>query len=146
MKNPQETVIELFVSTDEQQWDQVKAVFDSKVLLDYSSMTGSPATSMTPDEIVDAWKGLLPGFDHTHHQLGNFQMTLSNNQAQVFCYGTASHYLENESGKLWWVVGSYNFDLVKEDETWKIAGMKFNFKYQDGNTQLPQLAMKNLKK
>ena len=58
----------------------------------------------------------------------------------MFCYGTASHYFQNELGEdVWIVVGTYDFDLEKIDTEWKVKKMKFNFKYQDGNLELPKL-------
>ena len=146
MKNPNEVVTQLFVATDQGAWNDVKATFNSKVLLDYSSMTGNPSTELTPDQIITAWQGILPGFDATHHQLGNFLTKLDGDKANVFCYGTATHYLVDDNGNLWTVVGSYDFELVKDaKENWKISVMRFNFKYQDGNLELPQKAIAKLK-
>ncbi len=146
MTNPEITVIGLFVATDQQDWKMVEQSFDNKVLLDYSSMNGAPASSLTPVQIIDAWKTILPGFEHTHHQLGNMITSVDGNRAEVFCYGTASHYLSDEQGGLWIVVGTYDFELNRqEDDTWRISSMKFNFKYQDGNGSLAQKAMDKLK-
>ena len=70
---------------------------------------------------------------------------VTGDKAAVFCYGTATHYLEDESGNLWTVVGSYDFELTSNDGQWTIDVMKFNFKYQYGNTFLPEKAMNSLK-
>lgn len=146
MSSPKDVVINLFVTTDLNDWSAVEHVFDSSVVLDYSSMNGQPGSELTPMQIIDAWKGILPGFESTHHQLGNFQTSVKDNSAHVFCYGTASHYLKDEAGSLWTVVGTYDFDLVKDRSgKWKITAMKFNFKYQDGNNGLAQKAINNLK-
>lgn len=146
MKTPNDIVTQLFIATDQRNWNQVKQLFAAKVLLDYSSMTGNPATELSPEQIVSAWKGVLPGFESTHHQLGNFVSNITQNKAIVFCYGTANHFLKNAQGSLWTVVGTYDFVLQKDSQgTWKIAAMKFNFKYQTGNTVLPQQAMQKLK-
>lgn len=145
MNSAKDVVIQLFISTYQKAWDDVKETFSNEVLLDYSSMNGNPATRLSPKQIIEAWKGILPGFSHTHHQLGNFQIREEANSAFVFCYGTASHYLEDDGGNLWTVVGSYDFELKKEEGNWKISTMKFNFKYQSGNTNLPQKAIENSK-
>lgn len=145
MKNPEQTVTNLFVATDQRDWDQVAKIFHHEVLLDYSSMNGNPAAKLSPEQIVAAWKGILPGFESTHHQVGNFISSIDGDKAEAFCYGTASHYLPDENGNLWLVVGSYNFELVEVENTWKISTMKFNFKYQDGNTALPEKAINNSK-
>ena len=42
-------------------------------------------------------------------------------------------------------LGSYDFDLKKSGDQWKITSMKFNYKYQEGNTSLPEKAIKNAK-
>jgi len=145
MNTPQETVIRLFTATDEQEWDAVEKAFAEKVKLDYSSMTGSPAEVLSATQIVKNWQSILPGFTHTHHQLGNFQSKIANNKAIISCYGTASHYLSSEEENVWTVIGSYDFSLEKQAESWKITAMTFNFKFQEGNTSLPQKAISNVK-
>ena len=140
-----QSVSQLFIATDQGDWSTVEASFADEVRLDYSSMSGQPAAVLTPQQITTAWKGILPGFTHTHHQLGNFITTLNGDKAQVFCYGTATHFLEDESGNIWTVVGSYDFDLELQEGGWKISAMTFNFKYQDGNSALAQKAIDNLK-
>lgn len=140
-----ETVAELFIATDNKRWQTVESIFAEQVILDYSSMNGNPATSLSPKQIVDSWKTILPGFAHTHHQLGNFVTKVNDSKAEVFCYGTATHYLNDANGNIWTVVGSYDFELIEKDNTWKISKMKFNFKYQDGNLELPKKAIENLK-
>ncbi len=146
MKTPESTVTQLFVATDEQNWPDVQQAFANKVLLDYSSMSGNPSSTLSPNEIITAWKSLLPGFDFTHHQIGNIIVDENQHTASLFCYGTASHYLDNEGENLWLVVGTYDFKLKKtEDGNWEITSMKFNFKFQDGNKNLPAMAMEKLK-
>ncbi|MDC8004281.1 nuclear transport factor 2 family protein [Aureisphaera galaxeae] len=141
----QETVTKLFVGSDNRDWNGVEAQFASKVLLDYSSMTGNTAAEVTPKEITTAWKTVLPGFSHTHHQIGNFITKVDEDEAKSSCYGTATHYLEDENGSLWTVVGSYDFDLKKIENDWKISAMTFHYKYQDGNGKLVEKAIENVK-
>ncbi|WP_172826896.1 nuclear transport factor 2 family protein [Flammeovirga sp. SJP92] len=144
MNFAEKAVTQLFIATDQQDWDKIEKIFDDQVVLDYSSMNGNPATTLTPQAITDAWKGILPGFSHTHHQLGNMISTIEGGTAEVFCYGTATHYLEDEGGNVWTVVGTYDFELELKEEAWKVTKMKFNFKYQDGNTSLPQKAIEKV--
>lgn len=146
MNTPQEIITNLFIATDQQHWEEVEEVFNTEVLLDYSSMNGNKASQLNPEQIITSWQTILPGFERTHHQLGNFICRIKEDKATVFCYGIASHYLPDENGNIWTVVGSYDFELVKTNNgNWKIASMKFNFKYQDGNTSLPEKAMQNIK-
>ena len=145
MKNINETVAQLFVASDNREWNKVEAIFADEVELDYSSMNGNPAVVLSPKQITDNWKTILPGFTSTHHQLGNFITKQNGNTAEVFCYGTATHYLEHEAGNIWTVVGSYNIELTQIDDKWRVSKMKLNYKYQDGNTQLPKAAMEKVK-
>ena len=139
-----ETVItKLFVNTDNRNWSGVEEQFAHTVTLDYSSMTGNPAADLSPTEITGSWKSVLPGFASTHHQIGNFITEANDNKAHSFCYGTATHYLEDDNGNIWTVVGSYDFDLERTDDQWKVTSMTFNYKYQDGNSGLIQKAIEN---
>lgn len=141
----QEAVTQIFIATDSKDWNKVENTFADKVVLDYESMSGQPLAELTPQQITDTWKTVLPGFTFTHHQVGNFITKINGNKADVFCYGTATHYLEDKNGNVWTVVGTYNFEVIKNAEKWQVSKMKFNYKYQDGNTALPQKAMKILK-
>lgn len=139
--NPQATATILFISVDQQNWAQAQACFADEVTLDYSSFSGEPATTLRSDAIIESWKGFLPGFKSTHHQLGNFLTQMKEDQATIFFYGTATHFLEAAEGNLWSVVGSYELALQKGGLTgWQITTMKFNFAYQDGNLSLPEKA------
>ncbi|WP_052444779.1 nuclear transport factor 2 family protein [Flammeovirga sp. OC4] len=140
-----ETVSKFFIATDNKEWGKVENIFALKVELDYSSMNGNPAVELSPKQITNSWKTILPGFTHTHHQIGNLITSVNGKTAQVFCYGTATHYLEDDAGNIWTVVGSYNFELKHLDNQWRISKMKFNYKYQDGNTNLPAKAIENVK-
>ncbi|WP_299223494.1 nuclear transport factor 2 family protein [uncultured Aquimarina sp.] len=144
LNNTQEFINQLFIATDQGEWQVVEQSFAPRVILDYSSMTGKPATEIIPTRIVESWKSILPGFDYTHHQVSNFIIEQNENTTKVFCYGTATHYLENEGENLWTVIGTYDFDLTKKKEKWLITKMRFNFKSQSGNIKLPQLAIENL--
>ena len=145
MRTPEESVVQLFVATDQQDWNTVATIFSKEVLLDYSSMNGQPAATLSPEQITTAWKGILAGFEHTHHQLGNIISKTNGNTASVFCYGTATHYLPDEAGNLWTVVGSYDFDLWQNAVgKWEVKSMIFHFKYQDGNAGVAQKAIAKL--
>jgi hypothetical protein len=132
-----ETVNRLFISTDNRNWGEVSSLFASEVLFDMTSMVGGDPVTLTPQEIVTSWdKGLKP-LKAIHHQTGNYIVSINQNEADVFCYGIASHYLPNKSNQnTRTFVGSYDFHLIKNDEKWQIDKFKFNLKYIDGNLKL----------
>ena len=132
-----EVVNRLFISTDNRDWATVSQLFAPKVLFDMTSMVGGEPVTLSPQEIVISWdKGLKP-LKAIHHQAGNYIVTVNQNEADVFCYGIASHYLPNKTNRNTRIfVGSYDFHLIKNADGWQIDGFKFNLKYIDGNLDL----------
>ena len=132
-----EVVNQLFINTDRRDWDKVSQLFAAEVLFDMTSMVGGKPVMLTPKEIVSSWdKGLKP-LKAIHHQAGNYIVNVNQNEANVFCYGIASHYLPNKTNQnTRTFVGSYEFHLIKNGENWQIDKFKFNLKYIDGNPNL----------
>ncbi|HEX2393882.1 MAG TPA: nuclear transport factor 2 family protein [Bacteroidales bacterium] len=138
-----ETVNRFFISVDENNWEEVARIFSKRVLLDYSSMSGEDPAVLNSQQIISDWKKFMPGFDKTHHQIGNYLVTKNiENQIAVHCYGTASHYLMNETeNNVWTVVGTYDIELNDEKGIYRISKFKFNLKYTYGNKELPRMAV-----
>lgn len=134
-------ITNIFEGADERDWDKVKASFSGDVLLDYSSMNGSPAAVLTADNIINAWKGFLPGFDITHHNVTNFQIKESDGIAKAYFSGKADHFIDGES---WTVEGTYDLELTVSDDVAKVTKFKFNLEKQSGDTALPQRAVSKL--
>jgi len=131
------TVERLFISTDNRDWLAVKDVFADKVHFDMTSLAGGDPVMLTSQEIVDAWDKGLKALKAVHHQTGNYQITIQNNEADVFCYGIAIHYLPNKTNRnTRTFVGSYDFHLINNDGEWKIDRFKFNLKFIEGNLDL----------
>ncbi|MDX1958990.1 MAG: nuclear transport factor 2 family protein [Leptospiraceae bacterium] len=141
------TVEKVFTGVDERDWKIVNDTFAQKVSLDYTSLTGGSPAILSSDEIISAWKSVLPGFYSTHHQIGNFTVQKNGEQATVKFSGLALHYLpSNEFENVWVVVGTYESSLeLDQDKNWKIVKMKFNLQKQIGNLNLQQVAMENVK-
>lgn len=69
--------------------------------------------------------------------MGNYLASISDAEADAFCYGIASHYLPNDTGdNTRTFVGSYDFGLTRAGDQWKIGRFRFNLKYIDGNMDL----------
>ena len=131
------TLNRLFISTDNRDWAAVASCFAPEVQFDMTSLASGEPSTLTPQQIVAAWEQGLSHLEAVHHQAGNYVVSVDGETAEAFCYGTASHYLPNESGEnTRTFVGSYDFHLVKEDEGWRIAAFKFNLKYLEGNANL----------
>lgn len=134
----------LFAAADERDWRKAMSVMNDEVLLDYSSMSGNPETLLTPKQITDIWAAFLPGFDKTHHQLSGFKVNEHDTTTVVVnLNGKAEHWIESAC---WVVEGTYDVALLQQNKRWLITEMKFNFKRQSGNTDLPSIAIEHLKK
>lgn len=132
-----ETINQLFIGTDNRDWNLVKSCFRPSVLFDMSSLGAGPAKQTTPDEIASAWEAGLKPLKAIHHQAGNHIVRILGNTAEAFCYGIATHYLPNKTNaNTRTFVGSYDFELAKDADRWVIVKFKFNLKYIDGNLTL----------
>ncbi len=132
-----ETVTRLFIYTDNRDWPKVKALFTHRVLFDMTSLAGGQPATITSQEIVDGWEQGLKSLKAIHHQAGNFLVDITGDEAAVFCYGVAWHYLPNKTEQNTRVfVGSYDIHLMRQDGEWKIDRFKFNLKFIDGNREL----------
>ncbi len=132
-----DTVNRLFIDTDNRNWREVESLFTQNVFFDMESVSGGRPSMTTPREIVDNWDRGLKALKAVHHQAGNFLVDMMENEANVFCYGTAWHYLPNKSNRnTRTFVGSYNIHLVRKEGEWRIDRFKYNLKFIDGNLEL----------
>lgn len=131
------TVNELFIFTDERDWEAVKRTLAAEVLLDMSSMGAGESTVQSGEQVAAGWEEGLRKLQAIHHQVGNYLVDISGDEADVFCYGIASHYYLNPTGQnVRTFVGTYNIHLAKSDAGWRIDKFRFNLKYIDGNKDL----------
>ena len=134
-----DTVNELFVGTDERDWGRVAAALAPRVHFDVRSMTGAAPETVDAAVIIAGWTEGLRPLKAVHHQTGNFRVRVAGDGADVFCYGTATHYLPNRSGRNTRVfVGSYDLHLTRQDGAWRIDLFRFRLKYVDGNLDLEE--------
>ncbi len=130
---------------DAHDWDLVKDCFDANVRVDYVTLAGGAPVQLSPEQIVEAWQGLLPGFAFTRHRLSNFRVERTGDQARCRCYVDALHVIPDaRGGDAWQVVGAYDFRLVRRSAGWKVSEMRFEKDYLTGNQALPELAQARL--
>ncbi len=137
-------VKKLFIATDGRFWDKVEKLFTEELYLDYQTFNGDSPAIVKAEDIVYAWSSFLPGFDYTHHQIGNMLTKITDDKAEVFCYGTTTLFMNAAKEKFLTIVGSYTFDIVAVEGMLKIKGMVFNFKFKIGNAGLTELARKKV--
>lgn len=132
-----DVITRLFVATDNKDWRAVEACLADEVLLDMSSMGAGPPARVPARSIVEGWEAGLRPLRAIHHQAGNHLVEIDGDRATAFCYGIASHYLPNPTGRnTRTFVGSYDLELEKRDGAWRINLFRFNLKYREGNLDL----------
>lgn len=103
-----------------------------------TSLSGGQPSTVNPRQIADQWDAALKPLKAIHHQTGNFLVAIAGDEATVFCYGVAWHYLPNKTERnTRTFVGSYDIHLVKRGE-WKIDRFRFDLKFIDGNLKLEE--------
>jgi hypothetical protein len=123
-------------------YDLAERAFASKVEIDYTSLWGGTPNSMTPGELMTAWRGIVPGFDATWHQLGPVSATINGNQAKATAHVDGRHWID---GKLWRPIGNYHWDLSKINGEWKVTRMEFAMSEEIGDRALAAQAMERAK-
>jgi hypothetical protein len=127
----------LFRSVDEKNWPAAKACLAPRVSVDFTSVTGGEPQDTTDAAIVEGWRESLSHLEAVHHQAGNYEVEVHGEEAAASCYGTAFHYLPNDTGaSTRTFVGTYDIHLQKQRGSWRIDGLRYNLKFQDGNTDL----------
>jgi hypothetical protein len=132
-----EVVTRLFTATDERDWAAVKTCFADSVVFDMTSIVGGAPSSVTPEHIATGWEAGLRPIQHVHHQIGNLRVVPAGATARATCHGIAYHFREHPSGRNTRVfVGSYDIELARAGERWRITLFRFNLKFIDGNQTL----------
>jgi hypothetical protein len=131
------------VHVDARRWSELLAVFAPEVRVDYVSLFGGEAQSMKCEELVGAWRKLLPGFTRTCHIIGTSAITLSGETAQASACVVAWHFVktpELEGRDYWLVGGCYEMSFAKISGAWRIAGLTLARAWAEGNLDLPRIA------
>ena len=132
-----DTINALFVATDARDWAAVRDCLAPEVMFDMTSLAGGKPQQLSAQMIIDGWEQGLRPLQAVHHQSGNFRVRVDGARAEAFCYGVAYHYLPKASGESTRTfVGSYDFQLQKEGERWRIGAFRFNLKFITGNLEL----------
>ncbi|CAN5471929.1 hypothetical protein BH09BAC3_BH09BAC3_34190 [soil metagenome] len=127
------TVRNIFEGTDQHDWSKVQSAFAPEVFLDYSSLSGTPGSTLSCSEIIESWKKVIPGFDSIHHQLARFQVVIKDRKAKVHYFCKADHIL---AGEIWTVEGVYDTVLEKDHDQWLVTKHKFSLDQQRGDLTL----------
>lgn len=103
-------------------YDLAERAFAPKVVVDYTSLWGGAPNTMTPAELMTAWRGIVPGFEATWHELSDVRAKVTGDTAEASAFVDGRHWIGD---RLWRPVGTYQWQLVKHGGTWKVTHMTF---------------------
>lgn len=119
-----------------------ESAFAPKIVIDCTSLWGGTPNTMAPAELMAAWRGIVPGFDATWHELSDVRARVSGNRATATAAVDGRHWLGNA---LWRPIGTYEWDLEKHDGQWKVTRMVFKMTREVGDRGLAAQAIERAK-
>lgn len=126
------------LAVDRAAYDLAESAFAAEVVIDYTSLWGGDPATMTPAELMQAWRGIVPGFDATWHELGPVSVSLEGESATARAFVDGRHWIGDD---LWRPVGSYIWDVENLDGEWKVTRMVFDMTQEIGDRALATEAM-----
>jgi hypothetical protein len=109
---------------DDQDWAALRGLFADEVVLDLSTHHfGRPPTTMAAADLVELARGVLAGFDCTHHAASNLVVQLSGDEAECRTHVVAYHHVPAESGVVdhCTMRGYWRLELRKFSGRWLIT-------------------------
>ena len=123
-------------------YDLAEQAFAPSIVIDYTSLWGGEPATMTPAELMTGWRGIVPGFDATWHQLYDVTATVTGDTATATAFVDGRHWIGDQ---LWRPVGNYNWDLQKIGGDWKVMRMEFAMTEEIGDRAVATQAMDRAK-
>lgn len=123
---------------DRGQWERVRGAFADAVTLDYTSLFGGAPTTLSADDVIAAWSGVLPGFDATQHLATNHAIVaFDGDAAEMEADFQATHRL----GDARWVLsGRYVYGFIRTLSGWKINALTMTWTDETGDRGLLAVA------
>ena len=136
-----DTVTGMLHAIDALDWDGVAAALAAKLHVDYSSLFGGGAESLTAEALLQRWRGLVPGFDATQHLTGPVLVSVDGDTATADTHVRGYHQVAGtDGGSVWQVAGHYAMELTRDADRWRITSITLQTFYQEGDPSLPELA------
>lgn len=126
-----ETIVEsVVILADTRNFEALERLYADEVMVDYSSLSGQPAELRSPTSLMTEWSATLPGFDRTRHALSNVAAKVSGDHATARADVVAGHWIDTA---YWEVKGHYDYELIRDEEGWRITSMTFTLEEETGS-------------
>ena len=116
---------------DTKDWDKLASVFTADGVADYGALGG---VNQGPAAIVKLCSGALGGLDASQHIITNEVIELDGDRARARCYFQAQHVFTGaEGGDNFLVGGTYDDEIVRTVDGWRIRHRTLTATWTDGN-------------
>jgi hypothetical protein len=130
------------LAVDLARYDLAEAAFAPSIVIDYTSLWGGQPSTMTPSALMTAWRGIVPGFTATWHEISNVSASVNGERATARADVDGRHWIGEQ---LWRPIGHYHWDLEKQNGQWKVTRMVFTMTQEIGSRELAGQAMERAK-
>ena len=117
---------------DENDWESLSEVFSSDAYAKYGQTEHRGIES-----IIEKCKKSLTPLDASHHMVSNHVVQVDGNKATCKCYFQAQHVRRSASeGSNFIIAGTYEDNLLRINEAWKISSRVLTKIWTEGNEQV----------
>ncbi|MCA2216974.1 nuclear transport factor 2 family protein [Jidongwangia harbinensis] len=131
-----DTVVAYAVAIDEADWAGFASTMTDPVHIDFSE-AGLPAADLPRDQFVGFASGALAGWTARQHLSPNHRVVFDGmdpDKATCYSYMYAQHYKKGAPGGEFYLMrGSYDNELVRTADGWKIAALTQHVSWLEGN-------------
>jgi hypothetical protein len=127
---------------DRRDWAGLKALFTDVVYTDYTALWGGTPQEASVDELLatdkqGSWRRTMDGLESTQHLITNILVDVDGDAARTTANVVGVHRLTNPHGSpLWTVGGTYDFQLTRTADGWRIRAITQGITWVDGNQQV----------
>jgi hypothetical protein len=127
---------------DLRDWQAMRDAFADHVDVDYRSLAGEPAATVSGDDLAGGWRSFVGAFDVTQHLTGPIvSVEMPGGEMKLATHVRGVHRIAGAAGgETWMVAGHYQARLVHRRAGWRILGLTLTVLYQEGNLELPRIA------
>lgn len=122
------------IFADLRNWEQCRQCFTERVEFDYTSLLGGKPETIPADKQMQQWAEFFKAtFKSTQHLVASHNVSVSGNASTCVSNFQAFHsYLDSARGT-WILSGTYNHNLIRSDNSWKVNKMKMTWTREEGN-------------
>jgi hypothetical protein len=122
---------------DSRDWAVYRAIFTDRVVFDFSSFNGRPASEMAADDWVAGIKPLFTALAATQHSMTNPRLTVDGDDAVLTMYMQAEHILDPDDPTSWFTVGGYYTNRFRRTGGhWQICGVTLTILWRRGRPEI----------